>query len=1316
MTAELERTGRDGAGAQERACVFTTFYGFQSGLGISTLLANVALELAAAGERVLIVDFELVSPTLGDLFASFTRPENVVRETDGVLEMIEGYRDALLGSEADPHAAAREHARPGDRPLPLIPGEFRWSGSIDLLGPGRREDTPRSFDDRARELIQSPFLTGDHGAVFVEEFRKGCEEAGYDHVLIDSRPERSPASTVCVDMLPDQLVLAFDTERSSTVEGGSKVAAEVSRPIRVLPMRLHDVGFAAQDPAAVAEHAFGSFLTWAGAELRGEYWSRAVIESDRKLTLGQALPWLHDRYLDTAVHQGCRFVAELLAGRPLPGPQPIPTPERKRLWDLHREVRRSGTDSVVVLAAPADAQWRQWIEAELSDGGLQVRRPDEDPGAVLEGVDLVFAVLSEHIAGAPGIDELRGLLATIRAGDNVKYFGLRVSDYPLDDVLSQLNVRGRVPADESAARRHLFGVFGPSRNPAAQKRHDVPFPGGAATDDLGLEARPPLTGSASGAESGQAVGQAPPIAPPETLDRIRSAPPRNPFFIGRDQILDELNRLLSADVPRSVVLTGESGSGKTQTALEFVWRFPAAFPLVWWAPASRPDELAGSLAELGAMLRPGTHRSVAEVLADLAAQPHHLLILDDAAAPGELAGLIPDDPAGAPRMLITSAAAGWAERAEPVELGDLAESEADLLVRRRIPGALTGEARQVVAEVGALVGRAPLALEQAAAWIRTAQDDGVLADPLGEYLNRLRAAIAGRRGGQAKDPESTWSMWAGAPALDGLGQAAHRLLDVCAFLAPEGVRGDLLRSPAMLAELARADLRFRDGWGSMDQVLREITGAALGEFDHHADQFRMHRLVQELVKREMGDRSGHRHGARAAARRVLAGYAPPEGELERPAGRVRYMELRRHLEPSGAFESDDPEVRRCLVGHVRFLYRTGEGGQAVSLSTVLERRWAERHGDADPYRLRMLAQLGNAYRLLGEHAKAKAADDVALAGMVRGFGPAHPFTLAARLGLGGDLRGLGLFTEAADEDETTYQGLERTLGPEAPATLSAANNLALSLYLTGGTSQALLRQAEIFFAQLRVRGPRHAYTWGSGLMLAVYNRDVGRLKSALRLAEEACRELGAIEGASGMLYLAARRTLVSILRHLATAGDPQALPEPDDLYDRYLATLGERHPGTLSCAVGEAALHHARGDTSGAYELVTDARRRYLETFGAEHPFTQMCGVNASIYALRLGDGDEAERFARSARERLSGLGAHHPFAIAATVALANVMLEQGDPEEARRLDEQAVAGQTGLGDNPLRLDLVQTNLAWHGRPEDARPPRRGIELDIPET
>src|SRR5258708_34998454 len=68
----------------------TTFYSYKGGTGRTMLLANVAWILAAAGKRVLVIDWDLEAPGLHRYFAPFLIDKELT-STPGVIDLVTEY-------------------------------------------------------------------------------------------------------------------------------------------------------------------------------------------------------------------------------------------------------------------------------------------------------------------------------------------------------------------------------------------------------------------------------------------------------------------------------------------------------------------------------------------------------------------------------------------------------------------------------------------------------------------------------------------------------------------------------------------------------------------------------------------------------------------------------------------------------------------------------------------------------------------------------------------------------------------------------------------------------------------------------------------------------------------------------------------------------------------------------------------------------------------------------------------------------------------------------------------------------------------------
>ena len=111
---------------------------------------------------------------------------------------------------------------------------------------------------------------------------------------------------------------------------------------------------------------------------------------------------------------------------------------------------------------------------------------------------------------------------------------------------------------------------------------------------------------------------------------------RNPYFTGREEVLLQLHRTLHAEnrvtLSHPQGISGLGGIGKTQTALEYAYRYQSEYAAVLWVRADSLSSLTSSMVELAHVLqlpeRNGKDQGiiVQAVLLWLRAHPDWLLI------------------------------------------------------------------------------------------------------------------------------------------------------------------------------------------------------------------------------------------------------------------------------------------------------------------------------------------------------------------------------------------------------------------------------------------------------------------------------------------------------------------------------------------------------------------------------------------------------------------------------------------------------------------------------------------------------------------
>src|ERR1700757_3626735 len=114
---------------------------------------------------------------------------------------------------------------------------------------------------------------------------------------------------------------------------------------------------------------------------------------------------------------------------------------------------------------------------------------------------------------------------------------------------------------------------------------------------------------------------------------------RNPFFTGREDVLAQLHRALQADATVALShpqgISGLGGIGKTQTALEYAYRYRTEYNAIFWVRADSTTALTSSLVELASVLQlPERYEKEQEIIVQAVLRwfrlhPDWLLIYDN---------------------------------------------------------------------------------------------------------------------------------------------------------------------------------------------------------------------------------------------------------------------------------------------------------------------------------------------------------------------------------------------------------------------------------------------------------------------------------------------------------------------------------------------------------------------------------------------------------------------------------------------------------------------------------------------------------------
>ena len=1205
-----------------------TFYSYKGGTGRTMALANTAWILAANGKRVLTIDWDLESPGLHKFFRPFLDP-GVVAATSGVIDLITTYQWAAMKKEQRPEDWHVDYARVEPHAVSLdfdFPGE----GTLDFISAGRQN---RDYSSLVSSFDWDTFYERQGGGRFFKALRADMK-ACYDYVFIDSRTGLSDIADICTIELPDILVDCF-TLSDQGIDGASSVARHIEerypdRAIRILPVPMRiELGEKEKCDAgrSHARRKFEGFPKGMTQEELNRYWGAVEIPYTPFYAFEEILATFGDEpNRPGSLLAAFERLAEVITDGAVTAFPPMDKSVRLRY--LESFTRRAVLHSEVFLSyATEDRMWADWIAAVLERYGHRVtmRAVDVDEGPVDFPVNVPWAIalVSNGYVRASDASELWNRMTSIEAANRGEFIPLRIAEARFPVPFSDRPMLDLTRLNERSAAMTLLKAFGRA------------------------EEEPDLT--ALGARF------------PGSQPRVWNVAARNAAFTGRGAVLDTLRAQLVGGNPAVVLpqaLYGLGGVGKTQVALEYAHRFKADYDVVWWISAEDRDRINSAFEELARQLHIPVGENIAEVVGAVretlrrGREPYArwLLIFDNAGDPEEIRDYFPG---GSGHVVITSRNQAWSTVAAPLEVNVFSQAESLEHLSRRVPGLEESDAIRIAEALGNL----PLAVEQAAAWLA---ESGMPAAQFLEKLETETARVLGL-GTPSEYPHPVAVTWnVSLTKLKESSPASVRLLQLCAFFAPEPISMRLLYSDEMQQALVPYDDALREKL-VLGRVIQEIGRYALAKVDQGKNTIQVHRLVQAVIRSQMTKEE--QEEACHEVHRILVGARPRQGDVDDPENWSRYDTIWQHLTPSRARECKQEETRQLLTDRVRYLWKRGDFKQARELGDYLADYWEENFGVDDRQRLHLLFNIANVMRSNGDYERAKSLDEWVLAKQRQVVGDNHPHTLMTAGGLAADLRALGAYDKSLEMDRVTYDRWKTLFGEDHPRTLSAAHNLALCYRLVGDGFSARDLDQDTLNRRTLVLGPDHPYTLFSATHLARDLREIGRYQESVELLRSTLQHYRRTLGNNFVDTLRAIKSLAVSLRRGGEHQEAWELAqEADERYRRrYPGT-----PGALAAALEVACCRSALGDEHGARDLAAEIVENYRSDLGPDHPTTLIALNNLATYLRATGEVPEATRMAHTVVSGLGEqLGEDHPLVLAAAVNLANCLAASGELDRA---------------------------------------------------
>ncbi len=712
---------------------------------------------------------------------------------------------------------------------------------------------------------------------------------------------------------------------------------------------------------------------------------------------------------------------------------------------------------------------------------------------------------------------------------------------------------------------------------------------------------------------------------------------RNPFFTGRIHILEQLHDALGRAhdtlFGRSYALSGLGGIGKTQTAIEYAYRYRDDYTAIFWISAETPESILSSLVAIATLLKLPEVQDLkqdgvqAAVIRWLISHDEWLLILDDVEDIELVKTILPPTQRGS--LLFTSRQQALGFPAQTLALEPLTPEEGVqfLLYRARLKESLRlfdGEDEARAHEIVATMDGLPLALDQAAAYIEATRCR------LSNYLHLLRLSplrLLEERETHADHPVSVARTFALAfEQLKRSNEEAVLVLEACAFLAPEAIPEAFFLEGAILlgaefGALATDLFVFND-------AIKALLSYSLIQRDAAVQTLRIHRLVQDVLKAHLSEED-HRLWVMRVLRAMVHLFPLERGLADYWQTCERF--LPHALACLGHAEKwqGDMRLRISLMSRVAaYLLNRARFAEAKALYEPALRIGEQALGENDLLVAEVLVGLALLAEKQGLYDQAEAFYKRALHIREQVLGRSHPLISEVLNRLGETYRLQGKHEQAEPLYLRALEIGEQALGPKAASVL---NNLAILYWYQGKYAQA----ESIYLRALRIKeqilGPEHQEIASTLNNLGIVYVDQGKYQDA------------------EPLFLRAL--------HIREQG------------------LGEEHPLVVYPLNNLAYLYRAQGRYEQAVSFFQRAIHIWELSLGLNHPDIAhpLCDL-ADVYTLQ-GRCEEAEPLLQRALQIVQqGLGLDHPLMACPLQGLAGLHTLQERFEQARPLYERALS------------------------------------------
>ena len=485
---------------------------------------------------------------------------------------------------------------------------------------------------------------------------------------------------------------------------------------------------------------------------------------------------------------------------------------------------------------------------------------------------------------------------------------------------------------------------------------------------------------------------------------------RNPYFTGREHLLNQLRENLTTNTATALTqaqaINGLGGIGKTQTAVEYAYRYRAHYQTVLWVNAETEDLFRSDmvlLAQPTLLNLPQKDEKEQHIILDaviewLNTHTGWLLILDNVEHITSIFTLLfqrtplaLQHDHGHVLLTTRSQAVGPYINAIEIEIMDTNEG-AHFLLQRAKKNPYTKEEYALAQTIVEAMNGLPLAIDQAGAYMEETHCS------VSHYLHlyqdqKTRTALLQRRGMLASDHPASVAVTftLSLQQVQQQSAVAADILRTCAFLSPEHIPEAIMIEGA--TELGPARHTRIHAQYALDKEFTILQAYSLIYRDAEQQTISLHRLVQAVTQESM-----NKDEQRLWVERIVQAINRtfPDSEYTNWASCQQYLA---HVRVCQVFihqwKIETPEAAHLLHQTANYLYDRAQYPEAEALYQQALAISKKTEGPDHPSTGSTLHELARLYQAQGRYPEAEPLYQQALAIYQKALGPDHPKTKIA---------------------------------------------------------------------------------------------------------------------------------------------------------------------------------------------------------------------------------------------------------------------------------------------------------------------------------